>query len=139
MPITVQDNNTALSVAEVERLWQITCEQVRSVDQDVTIRFVAVEEIQRLNREHRGQDKPTNVLTFGYGEGVHDVAVCAAVVVREAEERHMPERDYLALVLVHGFLHVAGLDHERSEEEAQTTARAEQAILQQAGFQSAAL
>jgi len=139
MPITLQNASDLLSLADIERLWQATLAHTDHGDLDLTVRFVDETEIQRLNREHRGKDAPTNVLTFSYGDGVHDVAVCLAVAAREAAERSAPARDYLALVIVHGFLHAAGFDHEHSAAAAEATQVAEQAILQRAGFAAAHL
>jgi probable rRNA maturation factor len=81
----------------------------------VTVRFVAEAEGRRLNREFRGRDYATNVLTFVYSprplEG--DIVICAPVVAREARERGVPVADHHAHLLVHGLLHLAGMDHER--------------------------
>lgn len=136
MPAAVQNAPDLVSLAEIKRLWAETLAYTHHDDQEVTIRFIEAAEIQRLNRDFRQHDKPTNILTFSYGEGVHDLAVCLAIVEREAVERSLAVQDYLALVLVHGFLHAVGLDHEHSAEEARETAVAEQKILQRAGFKA---
>jgi probable rRNA maturation factor len=69
----------------------------------------------------------------------HDVALCLSVAEREAAERQVPVRDYAAVLLVHAFLHACGLDHERSEAEAEKMAEAERSALQRCGFTAVGL
>ena len=63
--------------------------------------------VRRLNRTYRGRDKPTNVLTFDSG----DVALASGVVRREAAAQDRPVAHHLAHLVVHGVLHLQGLDH----------------------------
>jgi probable rRNA maturation factor len=101
----------------------------------ITVRFVGIAEGRRLNRDYRGRDYATNVLTFGYEgpELAGDIVLCAPVVVREARERSLPVRAHCAHLVVHGALHLAGLDHERARDAAIMEA-AERRILARLGF-----
>jgi probable rRNA maturation factor len=82
-----------------------------------------------LNRDYRGQDRPTNVLSFPAGEpdwpGCPEPALLGDVVVafettrREAETEGRGLLDHLTHLLVHGTLHLLGYDHE-SDDEAET-------------------
>lgn len=76
--------------------------------------------VQRLNREHRGQDKPTNVLSFPIGETISvagaptmlgDVVLASGVVAREAVDQGKPIAAHFRHLVVHGVLHLAGYDH----------------------------
>ena len=81
----------------------------------VTVRYVAEAEARRLNREFRGKDYATNVLSFPYAEGglpEGDVVICAPVVAREARAQGKAVDAHHAHLLVHGILHLAGYDHE---------------------------
>ena len=102
---------------------------------NVTVRYVAEAEGRRLNREFRGKDHATNVLTFAYGsaplEG--DIVICAPVVAREAREQGKEVRAHHAHLLVHGLLHLQGHDHERGGEAVEMERR-ERAILRRLGF-----
>ena len=101
----------------------------------VTVRYVGEAESRRLNREFRGKDYATNVLSFPYSvkpvEG--DLVICAPVVAREARSQGKSVRAHHAHMLVHGLLHLAGFDHEREREAARMEAR-ERAVLARLGF-----
>jgi probable rRNA maturation factor len=102
----------------------------------VTLRYVAEAEGRRLNREFRGKDYATNVLSFPYGEGAlqGDIVICAPVVAREAREQSKEVAAHHAHLLVHGLLHLAGYDHEQGEAQARRMETRERRILRQLGF-----
>ncbi len=89
---------------------------------ELTIRFVDAEEGRVLNREYRGKDYATNVLTFAYSEGEDsavtqaDIILCTDVLQREAAEQHKSIEAHTAHLLVHGVLHAQGYDHEDPQE-----------------------
>jgi probable rRNA maturation factor len=104
----------------------------------VTVRYVAAAEGRRLNRDYRGKDYATNVLTFLLGEDAQgrlagDIVVCAPVVAREAREQGKAALAHHAHLLVHGLLHLQGHDHE-SDSGAARMERRERAILAKLGF-----
>jgi len=104
----------------------------------VTLRYVAEAEARRLNRDFRGKDYATNVLTFIYddappGAVAGDVVICAPVVVREARAQGKEVAAHHAHLLVHGLLHLQGYDHER-DDEALRMERRERAVLRRLGF-----
>ena len=83
---------------------------------ELAVRIVDEAEGRRLNREFRGRDYATNVLTFDYArepQVVADLVLCAPVVEREARELGLAPADHYAHLLVHGALHAQGWDHER--------------------------
>ncbi len=92
----------------------------------LTIRLVDSREGQRMNREFRHRDYPTNVLTFVYGlrddtlEG--DIVLCAPVVKREAQAQKKPLAHHYAHLVVHGLLHLQGYDHETQRDAARMEA-----------------
>ncbi len=103
---------------------------------DVTLRFVDAEEGRCLNRDYRGKDYPTNVLSFPYATEprLHgDLVLCAAVVRREAAEQGKTPEAHFAHLVVHGILHLQGWDHE-DEADAQAMEAREREILAQLGY-----
>jgi len=84
---------------------------------EITVRIVDADEGRALNREYRGKDYPTNVLTFDYQQEptvVADLVLCAPVVRREADEQALALVDHYAHLVVHGALHAQGHDHQRA-------------------------
>jgi probable rRNA maturation factor len=103
---------------------------------EIAVRIVDAEEGRALNREYRGKDYATNVLTFDYAhEPVvgADLVICAEVVEKEAAEMGIPLLDHYAHMLVHGTLHAQGYDHEEDDEAECMEAR-ETEILTALGF-----
>ena len=85
---------------------------------ELSIRIVDTVEGRELNRDYRGKDYATNVLSFPteLPPGVQlpligDLAICAPVVAREAAEQGKPPRHHWAHMTVHGVLHLLGYDH----------------------------
>jgi probable rRNA maturation factor len=101
-------------------------------DAEITVRIVDAEEGQALNRDYRGKDYATNVLTFDYATEpmvMADLVLCAPVVAREAKELKKSLADHYAHLLVHGTLHAQGWDHETGEEDADAMEARETEIL----------
>lgn len=96
---------------------------------ELTIRFVDAEEGRALNKQYRGKDYATNVLTFAYNEGEEelpddaptraDIILCTDVLEKEAAEQHKSVEEHTAHLVVHGVLHAQGYDHENDEEAAE--------------------
>ncbi len=83
----------------------------------------------RLNREYRGRDKSTNVLSFdGAPAALGDVVLALETVAAEARDQGKPLADHVAHLVVHGVLHLMGYDHETARE-ARRMERLEIAIL----------
>jgi probable rRNA maturation factor len=81
----------------------------------ITVRIVGEDEGRALNRDYRGKDDATNVLTFDYERTpvvVADLVLCAPVLRREARELGVALEAHYAHLLVHGTLHAQGHDHE---------------------------
>lgn len=89
---------------------------------EFAIRFVDAEEGRVLNRDYRGKDYATNVLTFAYTEDEAaettqaDIILCTDVLQREAAEQKKTLEEHVAHLVVHGVLHAQGYDHEDKEE-----------------------
>lgn len=80
----------------------------------VTLRLVDEAEGRRLNRDFRGKDYPTNVLTFVYSDGAElagDIVLCAPVIAAEARSQRKALQAHYAHLVVHGMLHLQGYDH----------------------------
>jgi probable rRNA maturation factor len=102
----------------------------------VSLLFAGDAALRDLNREWRGQDKPTNVLSFPAPDMPSpdgppffgDIALALETVKREAGEQGKPFSHHLTHLLVHGLLHLAGHDHE-DDGEAEEMESLERAVL----------
>ena len=102
----------------------------------VTVRIIGSTEARALNRDFRGRNYPTNVLTFVMREKPRlegDLALCAPVIAREARAQKKSAAAHYAHLVVHGVLHLQGYDHERSRE-AQAMEQRETRIVTRLGF-----
>jgi len=98
--------------------------------------------IRRLNREWRGRDRPTNVLSFPTARHptdkreprlLGDIVIAYETTAREAAAAGKPPKNHVSHLAVHGFLHLLGYDHE-TEEEAEEMEALERAILASLGI-----
>lgn len=85
---------------------------------ELTIRLVDDAESQALNRDYRGKNRPTNVLSFPFEAPpgldlplLGDLVISHPVMHREAREQHKPLADHYAHLVIHGTLHLLGYDH----------------------------
>lgn len=94
--------------------------------------------IARLNKQFRGKDGPTNVLSFPASsvplEFLGDIALAAETIGEEAKFQGKRFENHAAHLAVHGFLHLLGYDHEKDEDAARMEAR-ERAILASIGIE----
>ncbi len=101
-------------------------------DSELTLRFVGGREGRRLNRDYRGHDYATDVLTFSYVTAPvvrADIVICVPVLKREAAARRKPWYDHLAHLMVHATLHAHGYHHDNADG-ARFVERRERQILQ---------
>lgn len=115
---------------------------------ELSVTFITNDEIQEVNREYRGKDTPTDVISFAMeelGEGEMDIKIVGAprllgdilISVERAIEQasdygHSNERE-LGFLAIHGFLHLLGYDHLDKEEEIEMNKKQEE-ILQSFGL-----
>jgi len=113
-----------------------------------SVLFTSDEEVHALNREWRGKDKPTNVLSFpmleredlldlapeGPPEMLGDIVLAAGTCAREAAEKGVPLETHATHLLIHGLLHLAGHDHVDSDAQAEAMEALEIAALAKLGI-----
>ncbi len=125
-------------------------------DVQITLRIVDEAEVQELNKNFRGKDYATNVLTFVYDdvkptppnlphfdklrtglsgeEPIYgDIVICAPVVQQEAREQHKDLSAHYAHLAIHAALHLQGYDHEKEKDAVAMEAR-ETAIMLKLGY-----
>lgn len=108
----------------------------------VSLLITSSDEIQALNKQYRGKDMATNVLSFPMQSPAEvdicllgDVVLCAEVIKQEAKQQSKAEQSHWAHMVVHGMLHLQGYDHVE-DDEAQIMEQLEIKILKQIGIDS---
>lgn len=131
--------------AAIERLALFTLEHMGVPEAcEVSISLVGVDEIHELNREYRGIDRPTDVLSFecdspwgDYGDGepieIGDVVIAPDVVDEQREQFGTTFEQEASLMLVHSILHLLGYDH-MEDAEAEVMEAKEKEILDAYGL-----
>lgn len=103
--------------------------KVKKKNAAVSIHFIGDRQMHRLNKEHRGKDKVTDVLSFAMQEGEKwqgsfeqetddwgDIFICVPQIKRQAKEYRVTYREELMRMTVHGVLHLLGYDHEKDSD-----------------------
>lgn len=130
-------------MGEVERAVKMALLMERnSLDYEVSVSFVTKEEIHGLNREYRGVDRPTDVLSFPLDEEdevfgemdvlLGDIVISMETAMEQAEEFGHPLMREVVYLTVHSMFHLMGYDHE-TDEEKQVMRGREKTVLKELG------
>ncbi len=107
-------------------------------EEGLSIVLVGEKRIRKLNKEYRGRDRSTDVLSFDLkfdflpktdDREVGEVVLCLPVIKRNALKYGSSFKKEIARALIHGVLHILGYDHERSEKDAEIMKEKEERIL----------
>jgi len=113
---------------------------------DMSVTFVGDQRMRRLNRQYRRKDRTTDVLAFAFRDArlpvrprmtaapLGDVVIAVPTAIRQARAAHRSFGEEMAILLIHGVLHLCGYDHETSEREAKRMRRRERILLEQVGL-----
>jgi probable rRNA maturation factor len=101
---------------------------------EISISLVGEAKIRSLNKKYRQKDKATDVLSFPMGEKAEtqdlgDIFICLSIAKKQAKSENKDIKEKLAQLTVHGFLHLLGYDHEKSEKGAEKMFSLENKIL----------
>ncbi|MBU0482604.1 MAG: pyridoxine 5'-phosphate synthase [Proteobacteria bacterium] len=126
-----------VSSGEILRTAEALLKICRLEDHELSLLLVDDEQMTLLNRDYRAKNKPTNVLSFpmldappGPGpEMIGDIVISIDTAAREAAERKVSCHQRITRLMVHGLVHLLGLDHERSEKEARLMEAKERELL----------
>lgn len=110
----------------LEDVLNIALDYEKVKDSYFSVIFVSSEEIQKINREYRGIDKVTDVISFAFldNESVYDpikilgdIYICIPKMIEQSETYGHSEKRELSFLAVHGLLHLLGYDHTKSLED----------------------
>jgi probable rRNA maturation factor len=123
---------TAVPILQTAVQTTLSQEQIKSAALSVLLTDDA--ELQQMNRDYRGEDRPTDVLSFEagdeLGEYLGDIAISVETAVLQAQNAGHELVEELQLLVVHGTLHLLGYDHLSFEEKDEMWGR-QTAVLKQ--------
>jgi len=136
--VTIRDCRAPALAARLGRSGRRLLAALGRGEAELSVVLVSDRVIRRLNREWRGKDRATDVLSFPQHEGagpapaalLGDVVISLATAKRQARERDETLAVECERLLIHGLLHLLGYDHERSAAEARRMQRRERALVQ---------
>lgn len=141
----IENNDERIDTNEVEKDLQMFLSFLGE-KRDFSLSFVSDEEIQDLNREYRGIDSPTDILTFALNDGeefpqfegeeeeLGDVFISIDSMLRNAEEFNVPAEEELKRLLLHGLLHLRGMDHKSNDFSSEPMLIEQERILRELGI-----
>ena|SRR3989339_16390 len=112
--MNIEINNRTRHKLDIKLIKTVTArflKQYSSANREVSIALVGDRVMRRLNREYRGRDKVTDVLSFsGEGDYFGEIIIDYAQIKRQAKKFSPSPRAEFIFILVHGLLHLAGYD-----------------------------
>ena len=141
----IENNDERIDVAEVEKDLNAFLSFLNE-ERDFSLSFVSDDEIQALNRDYRGIDSPTDILTFAINDGeefpsfegeeeeMGDVFISIDSMQRNAQEFGVSPDEELKRLLLHGLLHLRGMDHKTNDFNSEPMLIEQERILKQIGI-----
>ncbi|HKY31343.1 MAG TPA: rRNA maturation RNase YbeY [Candidatus Polarisedimenticolia bacterium] len=107
----------ALAPPAARRLVRALARRLRVPHRSAAVVFAGDDLLRELNRRYRGKDRPTDVLSFPSGEEGHlgDVVISSPTARRQARRKGHPAAAEARVLILHGFLHLLGYDHETDD------------------------
>jgi probable rRNA maturation factor len=133
-----QQERIEIDIDLIEKKTKKVLEDLGCNESELSILLVDDKEIQKLNKQYRGIDSSTDVLSFSMGEGegaevnrwlLGDIIISLETASNQANERGHDIMDEVLILIVHGILHLLGYHHEDSDEYAKKMKDQEQKIL----------
>lgn len=82
----------------------------------LSIAFIEEKESKIINKKYRRKNKPTNILSFNLHKNLGEIILCPTMIEREAESFSKTFRQFLGFLVIHGMLHLKGLEHSSTME-----------------------
>lgn len=132
--IAINNQQTLIKLDdEIEKLFKALADKTAELEGynqgEISFALVNNEIIQELNRKYRGEDMPTDVLSFSMDEEIWgDIVISTEKVIEQAEEYGHSIKRELSYLIVHGILHLLGYDHETPGEQAEMRQKEERVL-----------
>lgn len=90
----------------------------KALRKDLSLVFVDSKTIKKLNKQYRGKNKPTDILSFSdlFEDQLGELVLCPSVIVEQARSNKWSQKKEYSYMVLHGVLHLLGYDHEQEQE-----------------------
>jgi len=118
----VEINNTTthkINIKGYEKTFNNILDVLNLYNKYVSVGIVDEKYIKQMNRNYRGINKPTDVLSFLWGDelGLGEIIFCYDIICKQAKENGNSIKYEMTLMFIHGILHLLGYEDEKSDEE----------------------
>ena len=137
MPVEITRRGTGKKVPSraLKKIAQAVLAVVGQAQVELSVALIGNAEMQKLNRQYRHKDYPTDVLSFPVEDTLFaghqllgDVIISVEKAAEQAQEHGRTRDEELVTLLIHGIVHLLGYDHERSAKDARVMKRLENKI-----------
>ena len=90
--------------------------EILGKDYSLSIAFISEHKSREINKKYRKKDSPTNVLSFPFSKQSGEILLCKAVMKKETKKFGKTFPEFLNFLVIHGMLHLKGLDHGKKME-----------------------
>lgn len=117
MDVSFSVRRPAVAATRVRDLVKAVLDSERVRDALISVAFVSIESISRLNRNFLSRTGPTDVIAFGFARQdkslpvIGDIYICQTIAQRNARALRVALKEEVSRLVVHGTLHVLGYDH----------------------------
>lgn len=112
--------SSPLTKKQIQAIAECAARREKKIRGAIEVSMVSESKIKKINKEYRGKDAVTDVLSFSWVEGgkipgelLGEMYICYPQIKRQAKELFIPHKEEFARMLVHGLLHIVGYDHVR--------------------------
>ena len=93
--------------------------EILGKDYSLSIAFVDAKKSREINKKYRNKDKPTDILSFALSKNTGELILCKEIIKRELKKFNRTFRQFLGFLVIHGMLHLKGMEHSSRMERAE--------------------
>lgn len=143
----IEDGMGGIDAGQVDA-WISSILSYLGEDGDFSLHFISDDEMRELNSQYRGKDEPTDILTFAINDGdafpsfegeekeLGDIFISIDSMNRNADSLSVDRSEELRRLLVHGILHLCGMDHSTNDFSSEPMLMKQERIMAELGFLS---